>query len=268
MDWVLNIEDIQPQGNGDLIGWELKMCTEQVGPNVIVLAEQTEICAGESIDLTAFGADSYIWFPSENLSNSNQATVTATLTETTTFILIGTDASGSNQTEVTITVNDFPEMQIMNLPDSILDANSIALIGDPSGGTFSGPGVDANTLDPYYSQSGWVDISYTYTDALGCANTAVQQVYIGIATDIENTISDEDFNVYQTENDIWLDVKNADALQVQIFDLKGAVVYNYQQNFDSGLHPLKDKILNLAKGVYVLKVKNNTIFKTLKFYQI
>lgn len=268
-DWILNINDNQqPQGNGTLLGWELKICANSIGPNVIVLAEDTEICQGESTSMSAFGADSYLWYPAESLSSSSLATVTASPTQTTTYWLIGTDATGTNQKEITVTVNELPELEILNLPDSVLNANTISLMANPPGGDFSGPGVNGNILDPYYSQSGWVDISYTYTDANGCTNTVIEQTYIGIATDIENFTNTDAFNLYQSETDVWLNVKKADELKLQVFDLKGAEVLNYQQNFDTGLYPLKNKILNLGKGVYVIKVENNTTFMTLKFYQI
>ena len=72
---------------------------------VAVTASETSIHLGESVTLTASGAGRYVWAPSQELSSSNNATVTATPSATTTFVVIGTCSDSTTSTKaVTITV--------------------------------------------------------------------------------------------------------------------------------------------------------------------
>ncbi|MFC5271330.1 T9SS type A sorting domain-containing protein [Adhaeribacter terreus] len=72
---------------------------------VNITASATTIHLGESVSLTASGAARYVWAPSQELSSSKNATVTASPAATTTFVVIGTcsDSTTSSQA-VTITV--------------------------------------------------------------------------------------------------------------------------------------------------------------------
>ncbi|MEZ4798734.1 MAG: hypothetical protein R2809_02930 [Flavobacteriales bacterium] len=67
------------------------------------------ICEGESVDLTATGADTYEWSPGTGLSSTTGDTVTANPTSTTTYTVTGTDANGCQDTDdITVTVNPLP----------------------------------------------------------------------------------------------------------------------------------------------------------------
>ena len=50
--------------------------------------------------------------------------------------------------------------------------------GSPSGGLYSGPGVNNGILDPAIAGSGVIAITYDYTDASGCTNFASQNITI------------------------------------------------------------------------------------------
>ena len=58
-----------------------------------------------------------------------------------------------------------------------VDAPVTTLLGFPSGGTFSGPGISGNTFSPA-SLSGNVSVTYTYTDAKGCTNSNTQSTFV------------------------------------------------------------------------------------------
>lgn len=58
-------------------------------PTVFITSGSPTICAGSSLGLTANGAVSYTWSPSNTLDNSNTANVIATPLSTTNYILIG-----------------------------------------------------------------------------------------------------------------------------------------------------------------------------------
>ncbi|HRY33289.1 MAG TPA: gliding motility-associated C-terminal domain-containing protein [Bacteroidales bacterium] len=84
-----------------------------------------------------------------------------------------TDANGCTDTALqTITVRPLPAVSLQNLPDVCLNDPPVNLSGgSPAGGTYSGPGVLANSFDPAVTGAGIFNLFYTYTDAYNCSNT-------------------------------------------------------------------------------------------------
>jgi len=74
---------------------------------------------------------------------------------------------------------------------------AVTLIGFPSGGTFSGPGISGNVFDPATAGTGGpYTITYSYTDiATGCSNTASQLVTVGTFPTV--SISGNDFVCFE-----------------------------------------------------------------------
>jgi hypothetical protein len=70
------------------------------------------------------------------------------------------------------------------IADFLVDTNTvcphkdITLTGVPSGGTFSGTNVTGNTFDASGLTQGNYDITYTYTDAIGCITSATKPVHV------------------------------------------------------------------------------------------
>jgi gliding motility-associated-like protein len=84
--------------------------TDQVTVSVnqlptVTAAPATEVCAGDVVQLQSSGALTYAWSPAAGLNNPNSVSPQATMTETTTFTVTGTDANGCvNTAEVTVGV--------------------------------------------------------------------------------------------------------------------------------------------------------------------
>jgi PKD repeat protein len=76
----------------------------QVGLN----ATQTTICQGDTVTLTASGANSYIWSPSVGLNGTTGSNVKSFPSVTTTYSVVGTSTCGSDTERVTITVKPKP----------------------------------------------------------------------------------------------------------------------------------------------------------------
>ncbi|MBK5286309.1 MAG: hypothetical protein JJE25_12990, partial [Bacteroidia bacterium] len=93
-------------------------CTAQVTVTVnplpvVTVTPNTSVCAGQSVTLTASGANTYSWSPPTGLSSTTGSTVTATPILTTTYTVTGTSASGCTRTaQVTVTVNPLPVVTI------------------------------------------------------------------------------------------------------------------------------------------------------------
>lgn len=102
-------------------------------PTVTALANTSTICAGGSTLITASGATNYTWSPSEGLSATSGATVTANPTQTTTYTITGTTNGCSNTTTVTITVNPLPVFTVSTTPTDCGLATGTATVSPSAG---------------------------------------------------------------------------------------------------------------------------------------
>lgn len=83
-----------------------------------------------------------------------------------------TDANGcSGQSTTNIVVNPLPNVSAGTYPQVCSNASLVSLNGVPSGGSWSGTGVNGNTFNPA-AGAGTYTLTYIYTDANGCSNSA------------------------------------------------------------------------------------------------
>jgi type IX secretion system substrate protein len=89
-----------------------------------------------------------------------------------------TDANGCvNSATDEVTVYALPSVSLtLTTSEACLDADPVSLAGgSPTGGDFSGNGVSAGSIYPSIAGVGTHVITYTYTDANGCVNTATDE---------------------------------------------------------------------------------------------
>ena len=132
----------------------------------------------------ASGAIALEWSPAANLNDYTIANPVATgLTPGTyNFIVKATNtATGCyNKDTVVVTVNALPAATFTGLPATIcLGASAVTLVGTPSNGNFSGPGISGNSFTPASAGVGTHTITYSVTDiSTGCSNSTSQQVTV------------------------------------------------------------------------------------------
>lgn len=83
-------------------------------PNVSVSPATFTICAGESKDFMASGANTYVWSPGTGLSATSGATVVADPVVTTTYQVVGSSLGCNDTTTVVLTVNPVPVVTVSN----------------------------------------------------------------------------------------------------------------------------------------------------------
>lgn len=118
------------------------------GPTVTVSPANPTICTGGSVQLTANGAVSYTWSPATGLNTTTGASVTASPAVTTTYSVIGTDASGCSDTgSVTVTVSPGLNVTVSPSGPAICTGGSVTLTASgASSYTWSpGTGLSATT---------------------------------------------------------------------------------------------------------------------------
>gem|GEM_PF-849094 len=78
-----------------------------------------------------------------------------------------------------ITVNPLPLVSITPPGDVCIDLAAFPLTnGSPSGGTYTGTGITGGSFDPAVAGAGNFNITYVYTDALGCTDSALTNITV------------------------------------------------------------------------------------------
>lgn len=91
-----------------------------------------------------------------------------------------TDINGcTNSANINITVLALPTVTFSGLSTQYcVNASAVTLVGNPTGGTFSGNGVTGNTFNPATAGVGISTITYTYTNGSGCTNSTSQSTTV------------------------------------------------------------------------------------------
>ncbi len=144
-----------------------------------VSSSASTICAGDSVQLTALagggsGTYSYSWtFNGTVFSTTGNPVITPT--NTGYYKVTVSDANNNLADSVFITVNPLPTVTFSGLPGACEGDSLVVLYGgQPAGGTYSGVGVINGLFFPPVAGVGNHQITYTFTNSNGCANSAVQ----------------------------------------------------------------------------------------------
>lgn len=135
------------------------------GPDVSICPSGFTTLNGSSV-----GGTTYSWTPTTGLSNPNVASTQASPTVTTTYILTASDGGiCSDQDTVVVTVLQ-PVATQQPFPSLCIDAAPLTLSGgNPSGGTYNGPGVTNGVFNPTVAGPGTHLIGYLVIDGNGCS---------------------------------------------------------------------------------------------------
>src|SRR5690606_10185359 len=77
-----------------------------------------------------------------------------------------------NSDTANITVNALPQVDFPSLSDICVNAGNLTLnTATPTGGTYTGTGVNNNIFNPSVATVGNHTLTYTYTDGNNCVNS-------------------------------------------------------------------------------------------------
>ena len=228
-----------------------KVTTVTVKATPTVAANSSTICSGNATALIASGATTYSWN-----TGATTTSISVSPTTNTNYSVTGTTNGCSNTKVTSVTVNALPNV-IFNAISGPLCVNnsSIALSGSPTGGIFSGVGVNGDAFDPFISGAGTFTLNYEYIDANLCSALASQTVGVDLCTGIKE-IKDDSFIVFPnpTNGNFSINFKSntIEHASIEIYDAIGKLV-------------LIEKITNtntiisfehFSKGFYFVRVKN------------
>lgn len=158
--------------------------TLQVTNTPIVAAGiDSTVCPGQSVQLQASGADTYLWSPSIGLSGTIISNPLASPPETTTYVVTGTNKCGSAKDTITISIKPVVDASLgadrticsgdtLELNATVVE-NAVYAWGPSS--SVSGP---ADKADVKFVLTGSSDIYLTTTNSNGCIDTDTIRVTV------------------------------------------------------------------------------------------
>src|SRR5690554_3890359 len=229
-------------------------------PTVTASADQTEVCAGEEVTLTATAsAGTVSW--DNGVTDGAPFIPTATTTYTVTA-----DNNGCTETdEITITVNELPTVTIDNGDiEACIYHDAIELTATPAGGTFSGAGVTNNSFDPQTAGNGTHTITYTYEDAEGCENSATIEIEVDGCVGISTNDLNSQVVLSPNPSTDYVDVSvvgNNQVVSIQVISLEGKVMNTRTEAVDA--QTTRIDVSSLSTGTYLVQLStdNGTVTK-------
>jgi len=142
--------------------------------NILVSGSPTSICPGGSSNLTASGADTYLWSPVSTLNISAGSTVVASPTSTTTYTVTGTANSCTDTASVVVEVMSAINVNVSATPSTICTGESSSLNATGASSYTWSPSSGLNqTTGNSVSANPNVTTTYTIIGTTGsCTDTA------------------------------------------------------------------------------------------------
>jgi len=170
--------------NGCVSSAASKNITVNAIPTVTTTVVDSVLCAGETLQLTAStlatGA-TYSWTGPNFASSSATVTIPNVTAANAGLYTVTISVNGctSAPSSKSIVVNNLPAVTVLSFSDTTcVNYAAVTLAGAPAGGTFSGNGVSGASFDPAAAGVGTHVVTYSYTDANGCANSATTTVVV------------------------------------------------------------------------------------------
>jgi PKD repeat protein/photosystem II stability/assembly factor-like uncharacterized protein len=231
--------------------------------SVVATAEPEEFCAGDTTFLAAHpvggnGNYTYSWTSNPIGFASDEQYPFAVPLFNTTYIVQVTDGVQENSGQVSVIVNELPEITLVDWPEEVCNEQEppIQLTALPEDGTFFGTAVTPEGIfSPEVAPLGWNVISYVYVDESGCQAVAQDSIFVDECVGISENLADNDqLVVYPNPNRGNLTIESKGLIQtVELVNQLGVVIFKTEVN--SHKFNINKK---LDKGIYYLKVDLKT----------
>ena len=231
-------------------------------PTVTATSSPAVVCLGNQTNITASGAQTYIWMP----GSLTGTTISVSPVTSTTYTVTGISSNGCTDSyPINIAVVS-PANLIVYSSETTVCANDavVYLYGIPAGGIWSGLGVSGTTFTPSVAGAGSHVCTYTFIDQYGCTATATTSIFVNACVGISEQSGLNGISFYPNPNDGLFTVNVASStiseMKIDIFDLQGRIIYSEMMN---GIISGFSKEINLngiANGAYYIRFssKNST----------
>ena len=208
-------------------------------------------------------ATSYTWtLPSGWSGISDSCVITATASNTTGLITVTANngCGASAPATVNVTGSTIPVITVPSFGIACLNSGTVTLTGaTPTGGTYSGTGVNSNVFDPLVPGIGTYYITYTYSSG-ACVRSDSAAIIVDLCIGIANNSNNNNIAIYPnpTNGVITIEIANTNSseLIISVSDIQGREVYNtIDKNIVAG-YSKQISLEHLAKGIYYIKLQN------------
>lgn len=261
--WNNGVTDNTPftQANGTVTytvtGTDANNCQNTDVVDVTITANPTVgagspqiVCEGQTVTLSGTGATTYTW--DNGVTNNTAFTPSVGVT---TYTVTGTTNGCSNTATVDVTVNALPAVTLPAIADVCANYAPITLSGGaPAGGTYGGANVTAGIFDPATATIGVNTVTYTFTDANNCSNTASETINVDDCADIHEDEIDA-LKVYPNPTADLLNIEFEGQFEVQLFDVNGKLVH-----VSNGSDKIIVDVASYEAGIYLIRLHANGQF--------
>lgn len=237
-------------------------------PDASFTYDQTAYCSDETNPAPVFGsgASGGVFSSTTGLSiNSNSGVIDLSASTAGTYTVTNTIAAvGSCPADVytfSVTVNATPTVTLGTFNSVCVYNAAFPLTGGvPAGGIYSGTGVTGGTFDPAATGLGTYTITYSYTDANGCSNTASNNIFVDECLGLENNVL-SNVSVYPNPTDGKLIVSNVSAeTSFKVIAASGQVVLNGKVSNAANTIDLSA----VNNGIYMLQLTQEQAIQTIR----
>lgn len=234
----------------------------------------TEVCAGDfAVDYSVDpqeGTDNFVWdtsADSEFFYGFISTLITVNFGDSTTVVSVTpqNECGSGNTTEITVTVNPLPDVQLEFENDVICETVPVVILegGIPGGGTYSGPGVTGNEFIPSEAGLGTHTITYSYTVKTGCSASATDEIEVTVCPGIEEESEDALMTVFPNpfHNILQIELHSSHKgpADVRIFDINGKMVWESPVQINPGEQHYSFSVENIKAGMYLLTLTNEKV---------
>lgn len=177
-----------------------------------------------------------------------------------------TNANGCSGTATTnVTVNPLPQVTFIGLNASYTKNDPPStLVGNPSGGNFTGDGVSGNTFNPSLAANpSSVNVVYVYTDINGCTSaTCNSSVITGIISS-DNGDADLKARIYPNPSDVnfnlEFNLEKSKQVSIEVIDVMGQIVFSQNKNMSKGSNIIALDLSDQSVGIYFVQLKGKDL---------
>lgn len=245
-----------------------EICSEVAACDISITPSSATVCKNKTVTLTASGATTYSWAPSDGLNTTVGPTVIAKPSSTTTYTVTG-DGGVCTET-VTVTVNALPKnLSVTQDPCSngavLLTANSNPSTGVKYKWFLNGVKITGATQKTYSATaSGAYKAEITIT-ATGCKKKTPEvnvTVNCKMAEGMNSAFNVEAYpNPFVNSISVTLNSASSEAGTITVSDFSGRVIREYTNIDPTTPFEIKEE---MASGVYFLNVTQGANTKMIK----
>jgi PKD repeat protein len=218
-----------------------------VTPTISIL-NSSPICVGNSANISASGATSYLWNTS-----STSASIIVSPSLTTTYSVTGTTAGCSSTSSINVLVYPLPNVTATSNASLICDGESAIL--SSAGATSYTWNTSSNSQSISVSPTVTTLYTVTGTDINGCVNTATYNLIVSWCTGLDQLdANNTDFAIYPNPSEGMFFIKTSllQEHEVVIYNNIGQVVQKTKLTNASQIDLTK-----VANGIYQIVILDN-----------